>query len=176
MKYLLVAVVLVFPTASPAQEPPALEHLIQRADKGDAAAQFALGGRYFVGQGVSQDSTDAVKWFRLAAEQGDAAAQQRLSVMYLAGRGAPQDFVQAHVWANLAASRANGEDVNEYAQHGDTVAALLTPAQIAEAHGRTEFLLLPDRTQSGLSLRVGLASEPVDVCAADAYFLGDLTQ
>ena len=39
------------------------------ADQGLAKAQERLGALYYGGQGVAQDYTEAVKWFRLAAEQ-----------------------------------------------------------------------------------------------------------
>ena len=38
-------------------------------------AQCNLGAHYDNGQGVKQDHTEAVKWYRKAAEQGDANAQ-----------------------------------------------------------------------------------------------------
>jgi len=53
--------------------------------------------------------------------------------MYDQGQGVPQDFVEAHKRYNLAASRATGDDQKQYADERDAVAALMTPAQIAEA-------------------------------------------
>ena len=41
----------------------------ERAERGDAGAQFNLGVRYANGRGVLQDNKEAVKWFRLAAEK-----------------------------------------------------------------------------------------------------------
>ena len=49
--------------------------------------------------------------------------------MYTQGRGVPQDYTLAHMWLNLA-SAAGYEDA---AKTRDTVAAQMTPAQIAEA-------------------------------------------
>ncbi len=37
------------------------------AEQGNAAAQFNLGEMYNNGQGVRQDDSEAVKWYRLAA-------------------------------------------------------------------------------------------------------------
>ena len=45
------------------------------AQGGDADAQNALGVCYEKGQGVSQDYTQAVYWYRKSAEQGIALAQ-----------------------------------------------------------------------------------------------------
>src|SRR6476469_1692865 len=50
------------------------------AEQGNAVAQSNLGAAYATGQGVSQDFSEAVKWFRLAAGQGEDRAQCRLGV------------------------------------------------------------------------------------------------
>ena len=45
------------------------------AQQGDAAAQFSLGYMHYAGQGVAQDYSEGLKWYRKAAEQGDADAR-----------------------------------------------------------------------------------------------------
>ena len=45
------------------------------AEQGSAEAQFSLGVAYDTGQGVAQDSAEALRWYRLAADQGHASAQ-----------------------------------------------------------------------------------------------------
>ena len=52
------------------------------AENGNADAQFAFGGMYVNGTGVSQDYTKAAQWFQAAADQGNAYAQHNLGVMY----------------------------------------------------------------------------------------------
>jgi len=79
--------------------------LKNRAAQGEAEAQSALGFKYVTGEGVPQDYTEALKWYRLAAAQGIAIAQSSLGLMYYEGRGVPQDYVQAHKWFNLAAAQ-----------------------------------------------------------------------
>jgi uncharacterized protein len=66
---------------------------------------------------------------RKAADQGDAGAQSILGGMYFFGKGVPQDYVSAHMWSNLAAAGGN----KDAAKSRDAVAAMMTPAQIAEA-------------------------------------------
>jgi hypothetical protein len=44
--------------------------LKQRAEQGDAEAQFNLGLMYGSGRGVEKDEKEGVKWIRKAAEQG----------------------------------------------------------------------------------------------------------
>ena len=108
--------------------------LKNRAAQGEAEAQSALGFKYVTGEGVPQDYTEALKWYRLAAAQGDADAQFNLGVMYHNGQGVPQDYVQALKCFNLAAATSTKPDLHNLAvQARDKVAADMTHAQIAEA-------------------------------------------
>ena len=81
--------VLVFAAAVAAQSTE-IEQLRLDAKQGDASAQFRLGLRYTIGNGVPQDDQEAVRWYRLAAEQGHVAAQSSLGSKYAMGRGVPQ--------------------------------------------------------------------------------------
>ncbi len=103
------------------------------ADQGDADAQFALGLIYHNSLGVPQDYGEAARWFRKAADQGHSLAQFTLGAMYNVGQSVPQDYVMAHMWINLAASSATGDDQKQYARERDTIAAKMTPRQVAEA-------------------------------------------
>jgi TPR repeat protein len=104
------------------------------ADQGYTGSQFQLGSLYYQGHGVPRDYAEAVKWYRKAAEQGDDGAQAMLGTMYARGEGVPQDYVQAHMWINLAASQSPpGELHKEAVKWRDSIAARMTPAQIAEA-------------------------------------------
>ena len=112
----------------------ALQEFKPLAERGDARAQASLGFMYDKGQGVSQDHAEALKWYRKAAEQGEAMAQFNLGTMYAVGQSVPEDYVQAHMWIDLAASRfAPGSDRDVAIKGREEVAALMTPAQIAEA-------------------------------------------
>ena len=64
---------------------------------------------YDNGEGVSQDYSQAVAWYRKAAEQGFAIAQYRLGKMYGSGRGVPQDYGQAVAWFQKAAEQGDAE-------------------------------------------------------------------
>ena len=79
------------------------------AEKGNAKAQYMLGGMYSEGLGGAQDHREAVKWYRLAAEQGDAKAQHQLGVVYHFGRGVPQDYKEAVKWSKIAAEQGLAE-------------------------------------------------------------------
>ena len=91
---------------------------------------------YAKGEGVPQDYTEAIVWYRQAAEQGLALAQRNLGEMYASGRGVPQDNVEAHMWLNLAASRSSGTDREWAVTVRDDLATRMTPADLSEAQRR----------------------------------------
>ena len=99
------------------------------AEQGNASAQVSLGAMYLNGQGMPQDYAAAMKWVRKAANQGEALAQYDLGVLYSRGLGVTRDYVQAHMWFKLAAARGQ-IDAGKWR---DSLAKLMTPAQIAEA-------------------------------------------
>ena len=91
-------------TASP-------EMLRRMAVNGDAAAENALGRRYFEGDeknGIPQNEAEAFSWFNRAAEDGNLAAQSKLASLYWSGRGVPKDLGKGYFWAVLA--RARGDE------------------------------------------------------------------
>ena len=67
------------------------EEIKAKAEKGEAEGQCLLGVCYYFGDGVAQDFTMAVKWYRKAAEQGHAGAQSNLGVCYHEGNGVTKD-------------------------------------------------------------------------------------
>ena len=73
----------------------AFKKFLPLAEQGDARAQVYLGLLYEKGNGVPQNDTKAVKWFRLAAAQGGVVDQNNLGTMYEKGKGVPQDFAEA---------------------------------------------------------------------------------
>ena len=79
------------------------------AEKGNAKAQYMLGGMYSEGLGGAQDDKKAARWYRLAAEQGDAKAQHQLGIVYHFGRGVPQDDKEAVKWSKIAAEQGLAE-------------------------------------------------------------------
>jgi uncharacterized protein len=107
---LVAALVIGVVTAARAEEP--LNELLAQAERGDATAQSKLGWKYAKGDGVPQDSAEAVKWFRKAADQGNVAAQINLGVSYAKGEGVPQDYTEAAKWYRKAADQGNGAAQN----------------------------------------------------------------
>jgi TPR repeat protein len=91
--------------SSPKGDDSHVRELRQKAEQGDADAQYELGWMYDNGEGVPENDAEAVKWYRLAAEQGDALAQNNLGVMNARGEGVPQNDLEAYFWLNLAAAQ-----------------------------------------------------------------------
>jgi TPR repeat protein len=79
------------------------------ADRGNARAQYRLGDMYANGDGVTQNSVEAVKWLRLAANQGLADAENGLGFAYWNGLGVPRDYAQAVKWFRLSADQGHAE-------------------------------------------------------------------
>lgn len=97
--------------------------LKERAQQGDARAQYDFGLRLAEGRGVSQDQAGARDWFEKSADAGFAPAQYRLGAFYEKGVFGPRDAqkavdyyqraaMQGHVRAmhNLAVVLAEGVD------------------------------------------------------------------
>jgi TPR repeat protein len=84
---------------------------------------------YAKGEGVSKDSTEAVKWFRKAVDQGNAQAQLNLGVMYFLGEGVPRNLVQAHFWLYVA--NAKGQEAAK--KYLAVIEKDMTPDQMADA-------------------------------------------
>jgi len=111
---LLYAALLVFLLITPngllAEEATeSLKETYQKAEIGDAEAQYNLGEMYYNGEGVSQNDKEAVKWYLKAAEQGHAKAQFNLGLMYDIGKGVSQDYKEAVKWYSKAVRQGHAE-------------------------------------------------------------------
>jgi TPR repeat protein len=73
------------------------------AEQGSAPAQNFLGLLYEKGEGVQQNTPEALHWYEAATAQGHAKAAYNLGVMYETGGGVPVDFAQAAHWYALSA-------------------------------------------------------------------------
>lgn len=80
-----------------------LEELKTKAENGVPEAQYTLGIRYETGDGVPENYTEAVRWYRLAADQGYAEAQYDLAVSSYRD----QNFAEAMRWWRLAAEQGH---------------------------------------------------------------------
>jgi TPR repeat protein len=85
----------------------AFDNFSQSAQRGNAAAQNALGKMYSKGRGVNHDYGEAVKWYRKAAEQGNERGQFNLGVSYSEGQGVPKDNGEAFKCYRKAAEQGD---------------------------------------------------------------------
>jgi TPR repeat protein len=87
--------------------PDEISDLQNKANSGDAAAQFALGKAYDTGNGVPKRSDQAALWYRKAADQGNPKAQSNLGLLYWLGEGVEQDKAEAVRWYRKAARQGD---------------------------------------------------------------------
>ena len=79
--------------------PDAVLGLKDRADQGEALAQFELASLYESGRdGVPKNLPKAAALYRKAADQGRADAQYNLGMMYESGHGVTKDPAEAARW------------------------------------------------------------------------------
>lgn len=81
--------------------------LAERAEGGDPAAQFELGLKSDLGDGVPADARIAFTWFQKAAAAGVPEAEFNLAVMLDSGRGTKQDMAEAALWYARSAAHGN---------------------------------------------------------------------
>ena len=83
--------------------PPLPAETVQRAEAGDAAAQFKLAEHYLATE--PDDPARVLGWLRESARRGYPLAQTSLGVLYLNGDGVPLDRAEAYAWFTLAADQ-----------------------------------------------------------------------
>lgn len=120
-------------------EPPAssIERLLERAEQGDAEAQYELAVRSASGTISQPSSEQAIRWLRRAAEQGHAQAQADLGRLYHGGFGVSKDSAEAAVWLRRAAEQghiASQADLGQLYYLGDGVPR--DPAQAFEWYSK----------------------------------------
>ena len=79
------------------------EQILKSAEQGNAEAQYLLGCLYESGEGIEQNYSKALEWYRKAAEQGNAGAQSCLGKFYEEGLGVQQDYNESAKWYRKAA-------------------------------------------------------------------------
>ena len=137
MRRIFLLVVLCLTTNISADTPPMSAHQLAETRLmaewvGAADKQHILGDVYYKGEGVPQDYSEALKWYRLAADQGLPESRYMLGIMCDRGDGTPQDYSKAVAWYRQAAEQgyapAQFELGNNYA-NGEGV-----PQNFAEAY------------------------------------------
>lgn len=89
----------------PRKESPELAALRKQAQAGDPDAQYAIGCRYFEGEGVRKDYVEALRWYRLAAARNHNSGLCDVGYCYRNGLGVEQDFAKAVPFYRQAADQ-----------------------------------------------------------------------
>ncbi len=114
------------------------KQLLNKAEQGHAIAQFNIGTMYYQGEGVPQNYTEAMKWYKKAAEQEHAVAQLNLGLIYDKGHiGIPKNNIKAYVWYSLASAQGIEDAKNNMI----VIESLMTTAEIAAAKKETEIIV-----------------------------------
>ncbi len=89
-------------------DPETLKLKLEAANKGDAAAQCAVGKHFlFGGPDESPDHVKAVKWLIKAADQENPSAQESLAFCYSTGQGVEKDLAAAFDLYHKAAEQGD---------------------------------------------------------------------
>ena len=107
----------------------------------DAKAAFDLGLRFFRGDGVPQNTFQALEWMRSAGERGVLRAQSALGRFYLAGlEEMGPDPAEAERWLRLAAAQGD-KDADQ----------LLAEAVSAKQGERSAYLAREERRRDWMA-------------------------
>lgn len=109
-------------TETPTSDTTLFLELKQKADAGDAQAQFNLGELYSRGSGVECSDTMAFTCYKLAADQGHAKAQYSVSMGYNGGLGTNKSFEEGFKYLKLSADQGytNAQkDLGKIYLHGE---------------------------------------------------------
>lgn len=107
------------------------------AESGNVDAQLSVGTMYDRGQGVEQDSQEALKWYRLAAGQGDEIAKSLIKTMFSSAQGATdyhddQDTLKdSHGIDNTLEALEGASPVLGTATREETVNQILNKSRLA---------------------------------------------
>ncbi len=82
-----------------------ISELKNKAEQGNAEAQYSLGVCYRCGDGVEKNLEEAIKWYKKAAEQGYAKAQYNLAVCYDSEYGVEKNVEEAVKWYRKSAEQ-----------------------------------------------------------------------
>ncbi|HVR36948.1 MAG TPA: tetratricopeptide repeat protein [Methylomirabilota bacterium] len=143
-----------------------------RAESGDAAAQFQLGYCYDMGQGAPVDIEAACHWYQRAAAQGHARAQHHLGLAFSNGLGVEWNLAEACKWLTLASRNGIAEAAEalqalkippDQRAEGERMASRFAPASAIQTDvPRTRRVVEPPPASAALSVRAIQTHLPLD--------------
>ena len=100
------------------------------ATKGDIHAMAKVGAMYFNGEGIPENKSLALVWFRKAAEGGEPFAQAVVGLIFAEGELVPQSLPRAYQWLLKAVLGGDMQIIPTLWK----VRNSLTPEEVAEAN------------------------------------------
>ena len=91
------------------------QSMMEKAQAGDAKAEYQVGWSYFTGREVPVDYKEAAKWLRQSAAQNFADAEFALGYLYEHGKGVNKNDRQAALYYAAAAKQAHATAENNLA-------------------------------------------------------------
>jgi len=64
---------------------------------------------YDSGEGISENNSEAAKWYSMAANQGNSIAQNNLGALYFAGEGTKKNKIEAYKWFFISGELGNDD-------------------------------------------------------------------
>lgn len=108
--------------------------LTQRANNGDAAAEFELANAFFEGHDIPKDDDQGAAMLERAARDGVAKAQFQMGVRTYGDGNSPDNYVAAYMWYALAQrGGAEGSDMMV-----SELEAKMSPEQLADARKKID--------------------------------------
>lgn len=86
-----------------------LKEIISKAVVGDKVAQKSLGYKYYYGEGLSQDYTKAIYWYKASATHAYPVALYNIGICYQQGTGVTQSYTEAFKWFLRAAEKGDAD-------------------------------------------------------------------
>ena len=105
-----------------------VEKNLRSAERGNPKAQLTIGLCYIQGTDVPKNSTEAARWFRLAAKQGNAEAEFYLGRAFSTGDGVLKNPEFAYAWF----VRASEHDHKKAQEWRSIMEQKMTAEEIAE--------------------------------------------
>lgn len=110
MKKLITLAFLCFSAVAVARNPflsLEFQNLLEQAEENNAALQFEVGKRYYMGEGVPSDKLQGISWLEKSAKAGFIPAQRALGVLFLDGDGSsvPANANKGVEWLTKAAEK-----------------------------------------------------------------------
>jgi TPR repeat protein len=113
--------------------------LSERVRSGDPAAEFELANAFFAGKDIPKDESKGAALLERAARDGVPEAQFQMAVRAYGSGSNPETYVSAYVWYSLAQRSGFGPSQGR----AETIAAEMTPEQLAEARKQLEKFAVP---------------------------------